>query len=148
MLSIAFFARSSFFTPWSSRPNAILLNTERWGNRPKFWKTIASSFRRTCNNSFSDILDISTPFTNTCPAVGRIRRLIQRSNVDFPLPESPIITKNSPSLIERLASFTPTVQPVSFRISSLLLSFFNILSAFCFSWPKIRYKSFISILLI
>ena len=145
---MAFFSRSSFFTPWSSRPNAILCNTERWGNRPKFWNTIASSLRRTCNNSFSDTLDISIPFTSTCPEVGRIRRLIQRSNVDFPLPESPIITKNSPSLIEILAFFTPTVHPVSFRISDLLLSSFSILRAFCFSLPKMRYKSFISILLI
>ena len=120
----------------------------RWGNKPKFWKTIASSFRRICNNSLSDTLAISVPLITTSPEVGFISRLIQRSRVDLPLPDNPIITNISPSSIERFASFTATVHPVAFNISLLLLPSFNKRSAFCLSFPKIRYKSLMFILFI
>lgn len=68
------------------------------------------------------------------PDVGRISRLIQRSKVDFPLPDKPMITNISPLLMERLASFTAMVHPVAFNISSLVLPFstFSQLCVFLF----------------
>ena len=126
----------------------MLCNTERWGNNPKCWNTIASSFLRIRSNSLSVTLEISLPLMITSPEVGFINRLMQRSKVDFPLPESPIITNISPSRIDRFASFTATVHPVAFNISLLLFSSFNMRKACCLSLPKMRYKSLIVILLI
>ena len=145
---MAFFSRSPFFTPCSSSPKAMLCSTERWGSNPKCWNTIASSFLRICSNSCLEAFEMSVSLIMISPEVGRIRRFIQRSKVDFPLPDSPMITNISPSLIERLASFTATVHPVAFNISSLVLPSFSIFSALCFSFPKIRYRFLISILLI
>ena len=91
---------------------------------------------------------IFLPLIRICPFVGFINRLMQRSSVDFPLPDNPIITKNSPSWISKFASFSAMVQSVVFNISFLLFPSFNIRRAFCFSEPKIRYKFLISILFI
>ena len=139
MHSIAFFSRFSFSTPCSSNPKAMLCKTERWGSKPKCWNTMASSFLRICSSCCFEAFEISVSLIIISPEVGRISRLMQRSKVDFPLPESPIITNISPSLMDRLASFTATVHPVTFNISSLVLPSFSIFSALCFSFPKIRY---------
>ena len=109
---------------------------------------MASSFLRICSSSCPEAFEISVPSIIISPEVGDIRRFIQRSKVDFPLPDNPMITNISPSPIERFTSFTATVHPVAFNISSLLLPSFNIFSALCFSFPKIRYRFLISILLI
>ena len=109
---------------------------------------MASSFLRICSSCCFEAFEISVSLIIISPEVGRISRLMQRSKVDFPLPESPIITNISPSLMDRLASFTATVHPVAFNISSLVLPSFSIFSALCFSFPKIRYRFLISILLI
>ena len=44
---------------------------------------------------------ISFPSTVTVPALGRSRRLIQRTSVDFPAPENPMIPKISPVRTDR-----------------------------------------------
>ena len=82
---------------------------------------------------------------NTSPDVGFMSRLMQRRRVDFPLPDNPIITKISPSFIDRLAFFTATVHPVAFKISCLLLCSSSIFRAFVFSLPKMIDISLISI---
>src|SRR5690242_7289454 len=54
------------------------------------------------------------------PAVGWISRLMHRTSVDLPEPDSPMTTKTSP---ERTANETPataTTLPVLFRMSSRL----------------------------
>ena len=89
---------------------------------------------------------ISSPLISISPEVGLFKRLIHLSRLDLPLPESPMITNISPSRTERLALFTATVHPVSFRSSLLLFPFFSILKALFLSEPKIKYKSLISIL--
>ena len=44
------------------------------------------------------------PFTTTLPLVGRSSKLMQRTSVDFPAPDSPMMPKISPSSIVRLIS--------------------------------------------
>ena len=88
------------------------------------------------------------PLIKTSPKEGSFNRLIQRNSVDFPLPESPIITNNSPSSIFRFALRTATVQPVSFKMFCLLFPATSILFARIFSGPKRIDKFFISIFVI
>ena len=47
-------------------------------------------------------------------------RLKQRSRVDLPLPESPMMTNTSPDMMEKSASRTPTINSYADRISSLV----------------------------
>jgi hypothetical protein len=53
----------------------------------------------------------------TSPRVALLRRLMQRSKVDLPEPESPISTQISPGWIATVASATPITWPVSSRIA-------------------------------
>ena len=147
-LSTAFWSLSFLGTPCNSKPKAILLNTVRWGSNPKCWKTIAISLRRISNNSLSEEVVMFFPLIKTSPKEGSFNRLIQRNSVDFPLPESPIITNNSPSSIFRFALRTANVQPVSFKMSCLLFPATSILFARIFSGPKRIDKFFISIFVI
>src|SRR5699024_1411773 len=53
------------------------------------------------------------------PCVGSIKRFTKRINVDLPLPDSPMMTKNSPFSTENVALFTATVHPVFSSTSAL-----------------------------
>ncbi|MNZ93654.1 hypothetical protein D3C78_1127300 [compost metagenome] len=58
--------------------------------------------------------------------MGSIRRLNSRTMVDLPEPDSPMMTKISPRLTEKLASNTPTTCPVFWKISFLSAPLRNI----------------------
>ncbi len=65
----------------------------------------------------------STPLMTTSPDVGRSSRLMQRTSVDLPAPEKPMMPKTSPSSIVRLTSRTADTSPwevlnVLFRFTS------------------------------
>jgi hypothetical protein len=62
----------------------------------------------------------SSVSSTTRPAVGGMSRFRQRSSVDLPLPERPMITKNSPRFSRNDTSSTPTTWPVASRMASLL----------------------------
>src|SRR5699024_7512610 len=85
------------------------------------WKTIAIFSCRTFLSSLLLLFVILISSIKIAPSVGLFSRLKQRINVDFPLPDKPIITKTSPCLISMEASYTPTVCPVSARIFCLHL---------------------------
>ena len=55
-----------------------------------------TDFFRACRSAFGGRLVISCPATVTLPLVGRSRRLIHRTSVDFPAPENPMIPNISP----------------------------------------------------
>ena len=107
--------------------------------------------RLTSRNACLSSLAMSSPSISTCPSVGSINRFSIRRVVDLPEPESPIITKISPVLIEKSARSTPTVAPVAFKISGLVLPAFNISFARFTRLPKIlvspRTSIFVSALL-
>ena len=145
ILCFALFNRSVLSIPCNSSPNATLLRTLLCGNSPKCWNTIDIFFLRIPRSSLSGILIMFILSINTSPDVGFMSRLMQRRRVDFPLPDNPIITKISPSFIDRLAFFTATVHPVAFKISCLLLCSSSIFRAFVFSLPKMIDISLISI---
>ncbi|CKF62363.1 Uncharacterised protein [Bacillus paranthracis] len=90
----------------------------------------------TLRNSSFPIVAISSPSMYICPAVGLISWFNIRTNVDFPLPDNPIITKISPVYTSNVAFFTPTFIPVSFKISDLLFPSFNKVSALCGCFPN------------
>ena len=48
-------------------------------------------FLRCSRSALDDKLSISTPFTMTLPEVGRSSKLMQRTSVDLPAPEKPIM---------------------------------------------------------
>ncbi len=73
-----------------------------WANRLKDWNTIPI-FRRT-RFTLHFLSVVITPSTTISPPVGVSRRLIQRSRVDFPVPDGPIMEITSPFLISTLTS--------------------------------------------
>ncbi len=89
------------------------------GIRAKDWNTMPMSLRRTCNRSLSLRPVISRPLRKMVPAVGSMRRLNSRTMVDLPEPDSPMITKISPRMTEKLASKTPMTWPVFSNTSAL-----------------------------
>ena len=89
--------------------------------RPKCWKTMASSLRRTARRASSSMAVTSRPLSQTWPAEGSISRLMQRIRVDLPQPESPMTTKSSPGAMSMEMSRSPTTAPVCSWMSSLEL---------------------------
>ena len=67
--------------------------------------------RRTRSSSFRGSAVRSLPSTITEPEVGRSSRLMQRTSVDFPAPERPMMPKVSPSSIVREMSCTAWICP-------------------------------------
>ena len=55
---------------------------------------------RSSRSSASGIVATSRPSINSSPDVGSTSRLSMRSTVDFPDPDKPMITKNSPGATE------------------------------------------------
>ena len=104
--------RSVFDFPCTSRPNATLSSTRRWGSNPKCWNTIETRLRRSSRSHSAEQSAMSSPSMITCPAVGSMSRLMQRTRVDFPEPERPITTNTLPSGTSKLTSRTAATQPV------------------------------------
>ena len=94
-------------SPWMVRPYATFCATVLCGNRANFWKTIDVFFRLNSRNWSCDIDRISSSSTVIAPAVGSIKRLICLIRVDFPEPDSPIITCILCSGISILILFSP-----------------------------------------
>ena len=94
--SIAELRRSGLSTPCTSSPYATLSMTFLCGNNAKCWNTIPIFSRRTACSARPDKVWMSTSSTQTLPAVTECNWLTVRIAVDFPDPESPIITKSSP----------------------------------------------------
>ena len=69
--------------------------------------------RRIRKSSFCGSFIRSFPSTITAPSVGRSRRLIQRTRVDFPAPDRPMIPKISPSSMVRLIPSSATIFPAA-----------------------------------
>ena len=59
---------------------------------------------RSWRRSSSGIVATSRPSISSSPEVGSISRLSMRSTVDFPEPDKPMITKNSPGATENVTS--------------------------------------------
>jgi hypothetical protein len=59
---------------------------------------------RSSRSSLSGILATFLPPISSSPDVGSTRRLSIRSTVDFPEPDKPMITKNSPGATSKLTS--------------------------------------------
>ena len=74
-------------------------------SRLKLWK-IMLIFFRACRSSFSERAVNSWPSTVTVPLVGRSSRLMQRTSVDVPAPEKPMMPKISPCSMWRVTSRT------------------------------------------
>ena len=76
--------------------------------------------RRASFSSSFVIAVISEPFTVIEPCDGFTRRFTQRTKVDFPLPESPMTQKNSPSYTSNDTPARAIVTPSESNISSRL----------------------------
>ena len=95
----------------TSRPNAILLRTVRWGYSACVWNTIAmlraAGSRRVTSRSpirISPALGCSSPATH-------------RSTVVFPDPDGPSSTNNSPSCTSRDTSSRTALPVGSYRLA-------------------------------
>ena len=93
--------------------------TLRCGNRPKCWKTIEKRVLRNSRSLLSSTFRISSSSKRNSPCVGSINRVMQRTSVDLPEPESPITTKTSPGATSKETSRTAIVLPVFARNSCL-----------------------------
>ena len=69
----------------------------------KLWKIMLMSLRA-LRSSFTESLVMSLPSTTTEPEVGRSSRFMQRTRVDLPAPERPMMPKISPAWTSKLMS--------------------------------------------
>ncbi len=76
----------------------------RWGKRLKDWKTIPTSSR--IERISTSLAVTSSSSMKILPLVGSSSLLIERSNVDFPLPDGPMMTTTWPSSTVSEASTT------------------------------------------
>ena len=110
--------------------------TWRCGSRPKCWKTMLNRRRRS-SRSFSWLaLRMSSPSRRTSPAVGSIRRVMQRTSVDLPLPDNPMTTKTSPGQTSNETSRNAIIEPVFLRSSSRGRSASGVPMVLCSAGPK------------
>ena len=65
--------------------------------------------RRMRRSSAGSAAVTSVPSQRIVPSVGSIRRLMQRSRVDLPEPDRPMITRNSPGSTVKLTWRSATV---------------------------------------
>ncbi|EAU52706.1 hypothetical protein OM2255_04240 [Rhodobacterales bacterium HTCC2255] len=99
---------------------ATLSKTDLCGMSAKFWKTIPIFwFLNFCKSCVPKPIT-SVPSINICPSVGSNNRLKCLTNVDFPLPERPMIQNISPLFTDKLTSATPTTALYLFKTSALL----------------------------
>ncbi len=96
--------------------------------------------RRSSTRSRTDMAVTSAPSSRTLPALGSMRRLIMRTRVDLPEPDSPITTNSSPCSIRRVTSRTPTAWPVDSSSSALDMPRASAVSAVSTSEPKTLLK--------
>src|SRR3974390_323461 len=75
---------------------------------------------RSCRKSGGDSVSRWWPSNLTDPPVGTISRFSSRRTVDFPDPDSPMMTNSSPRPTSKETSFTATADPVASSISCLV----------------------------
>ena len=102
--------RSALPTPANFRDSSTFSWAVRLLSRLKCWKIMPMSCRLV-RSSASERVTRSTPSTRTRPDVGRSRRLMLRSSVDFPAPENPMMPWMVPRLMCRLTSSTAVKRP-------------------------------------
>ena len=95
------------------RPKATLSMTDICGSRAKCWNTMPIFDSRILRSSVFPSLVMSCPSSRISPAVGSMSRFMQRMRVDFPLPESPMITQILPVSMDRLTLLSATTLPLS-----------------------------------
>ena len=100
--------------PLSRRPLATLSNTDIVGNGFGFWKTIPIA-RRTATTSMPGPYT-SSPWRRTLPSarapgISSCMRLMQRTIVDLPQPDGPMIAVTSLGLNSRSIPFTCSALP-------------------------------------
>ena len=115
-----FFARSSawallhFFKVTGA--SVQLSSTFMLLNRLKPWKTMPMLSRRRLTLTCSAAR--SSPWNHTCPASGVSSRLMQRSRVDLPEPEGPMMVTTSPGMTEKSTPRSTTLDPKLFSMPS------------------------------
>ena len=82
---------------------------------------MATSLRRSSRNSSSSIAVISRSSSQTSPADGSINRLMHRTSVDFPHPESPMTTNSSPRRTSNDTSASASTESCISWIASLVV---------------------------
>ena len=87
----------------------MFCSTVLWGKRLKCWNTMPIFCRWRLMST--DLSARSTPSKMICPAVGSSSRFSDRSSVDLPEPEGPIMATTSPWLMSRLQSFSAFTVP-------------------------------------
>ena len=87
--------------------STFVMTLERF-TRLKCWNIMPICLRMS-RRSVGSASTMFCPSQTTSPSVTSTRRLIHRSNVDFPDPLRPITTRNSPSSTEKLTSRSATV---------------------------------------
>ena len=99
---------SSFGRPAIFKPKATLSRTEMCGKSAYDWNTIAISRSEGCTSV------TSRPAMPTVPSLMVSRPEIIRRSVDFPQPDGPTKTTNSPSLISSEISLITSTEPKLF----------------------------------
>ena len=99
-----------FPTPAISSGKVTFRRTLRCSRRLKPWK-IMEMVLRIRRSSGRGSWVMSCPSMMTLPELGRSRRLMQRTSVLLPAPESPMMPKISPSRMLRLMSRSASTSP-------------------------------------
>ena len=94
----------------SIRPKATFSQTRRLSNKAAFWNSMPN-LRRTVSRSDQLMPTTSLPSTVMLPCSGVSRPRIFLSRTDFPVPEPPMITIDSPSRISRSSPSRTTFGP-------------------------------------
>ena len=87
---MARFSASAFFTPASSMGKQTFFRQVRCMSRLNCWKIMVIS-RRRLRSEAGDKVSMATPSITTLPPVGRSNRLMQRTSVDLPAPDMPMM---------------------------------------------------------
>ncbi|CAK7259606.1 conserved protein of unknown function (plasmid) [Shinella sp. WSC3-e] len=108
-------SRAARSMPWISSGKATFASTVRCGSRAKCWKTMPIWWRRISIIRASLAASRFSPLKRMSPEVGSMRRERQRTSVDLPEPDRPMMTKISPSRTSILTSRTAPTAPAARR---------------------------------
>ena len=108
--SIALFCACSLGVPTSSSGKQTFCSAERCMSRLKDWKIIPICWRSWRSCFWLSVVS-STPSMKIWPSVGCSSKLMQRTSVDFPAPDSPMMPKISPRRMDRLTFFSAVTSP-------------------------------------
>ena len=92
--------------------------------------------RRSSRSWAASAFRMSSPSNRTSPAVGSMRRVMQRTSVDLPLPDRPMTTNISPGRTSNETSRIAIMDPVLARSSSFGKSASGVPITLCSAGPK------------